>query len=51
MKLHKKKSGVVTAKDINFPSGIEVMNPDMYITEIDQDTLELDIDIRLEKGV
>ena len=51
VKLHKKKSWVVTAKDINFPSGIEVMNPDMYITEIDQDTLELDIDIRLEKGV
>ncbi|MDA9129447.1 DNA-directed RNA polymerase subunit alpha [Candidatus Gracilibacteria bacterium] len=51
VKLHKKKAGVVTAKDIELPSGITLMNPDMYITEIDQDKLELDIDIRLEKGV
>lgn len=51
VKLHKKKAGVVTAKDINFPSDITVVNPDMYITEIDQDSLELDIDIRIEKSV
>ena len=51
VKLTKKKAWVVTASDISFPSGIEVLNPDMYITEIDQDKLELDIDIRIEKGV
>ena len=51
LKLSKKKAGIVTAKDIEFPSGIEVLNPDMYITEIDQDKLELDIDIRIEKWV
>ena len=51
VKLTKKKAGVVKASDIAFPSGIEVLNPDMYITEIDQDKLELDIDIRIEKGV
>jgi DNA-directed RNA polymerase subunit alpha len=42
---------VVSAKDIAFPSDIKLLNPDMYITEIDQDKLELDIEIRIEKGV
>ena len=51
LKLHKNKAGVVTAKDIKLPSWVEIINPDMYITEIDQDKLELDIDIRIEKGV
>ena len=51
LKLSKKKAGAVTAKDITIPSGIKILNPDMYITEIDQDKLELDIEIRIEKGV
>ncbi len=51
LKLSKKKAGLVTAKDISLPSGITILNPDMYITEIDQDKLELDIEIRVEKGV
>jgi DNA-directed RNA polymerase subunit alpha len=29
---------------------MEVLNKDLYITEIDQDGLELDIDIRVEKS-
>jgi DNA-directed RNA polymerase subunit alpha len=49
--LSKKKSGKVTAADIKLPSGIKILNPDMYITEIDQDKLELDIEIRVEKSV
>ncbi len=51
LKLSKSKAGVVTAKDITLPSGISILNPDMYITEIDQDKLELDIEIRIEKSV
>jgi len=51
VKLSKNKAGIVTAADIDFPSDIKVLNPDMYITEIDQDKLELDIEIRIEKGV
>lgn len=51
VKLTKNKAGVVTAKDIDAPSDIKILNPDMYITEIDQDKLELDIEIRVEKGV
>lgn len=51
IKLTKNKAGVVSAKDIDAPSDVKILNPDMYITEIDQDKLELDIEIRVEKGV
>ncbi len=49
LKLSKSKAGVVTAWDIETPAGVEILNPDLYITEIDQDGLELNIDIRVEK--
>ena len=51
LKLSKNKAWVVTAKDISVPAGVEILNKDLYITEIDQDKLELDIDIRIEKNV
>ncbi|MDD2870544.1 MAG: DNA-directed RNA polymerase subunit alpha [Candidatus Gracilibacteria bacterium] len=51
LKLSKSKSGKVTAADIKAPAGVEILNKDLYITEIDQDGLELNIDIRVEKGV
>lgn len=50
LKLTKSTSGVVTAWDIVTPAGIEILNKDLYITEIDKDGLELNIDIRIEKG-
>jgi len=49
LKLSKSKSWKVTAADIKAPAGIEILNKDLYITEIDQDGLELNIDIRVEK--
>ena len=49
LQLTKTKSGKVTAKDIKSPAGIKILNSDLYITEIDQDGLELQIDIRVEK--
>ncbi len=51
IRLSKNKAGKVTAADITVSSGIKILNPDMYITEIDQDKLELEIEIRIEKGV
>jgi len=51
LQLTKNKAGVVCAKDISLPSDVTILNPDMYITEIDQDKLELQIEIRVEKGV
>jgi len=51
IKLNKNKSWIVKAGDINSPSGIKILNKDLYITEIDKDWLELDIEIRIEKNV
>jgi len=51
LKLNKTKSWKVTAADIKTSAWIEIINKDLYITEIDQDGLELDIDIRIEKWV
>lgn len=51
LKLSKNKSWKVTAADIKAPAGVEILNKDLYITEIDQDGLELNIDIRVEKWV
>lgn len=50
LRLTKSKSGKVTAADIKALAGIEILNKDLYITEIDKDGLELNIDIRIEKG-
>lgn len=51
VKLSKKKAGKVTAADIKTSAGTEILNKNLYITEIDKDGLEIDIDIRIEKGV
>ncbi len=51
LKLSKDKAWVVTAADIKCPAWVEILNKDLYITEIDKDGLELDIDIRVEKRV
>ncbi|MDD4151205.1 MAG: DNA-directed RNA polymerase subunit alpha [Candidatus Gracilibacteria bacterium] len=51
IKLHKNKSGVVKASDIKLPSGVKILNEDLYITEIDKDGIDLDIEIRIEKSV
>jgi len=51
LQLSKKKAWVVSAADIKTPAGISILNKDLYITEIDKDGLELDIEIRIEKGV
>lgn len=45
-----KKTGKVTAKDIDVPGGVEIHNPDLYITTVDKGG-SLDMQIRVEKGV
>lgn len=44
------KEGVVRAKDIEVPSDVEVLNPDLYITTLDKGG-KLNMEIRIEKGV
>jgi len=51
IKLSKNKAGIVSAADISPATGIEILNKDLYITEIDHDGAHLDIEIRIEKNV
>lgn len=44
------KEGVILAKNIEFPSDIEVLNPDLYITTLDKGG-KFNMEIRVEKGV
>lgn len=44
------KEGVVTAKDLQTPNDIEVLNPDQYITTLDKGG-KINMEIRVEKGV
>lgn len=46
-----KKEGVVTAADIKTDSDVEIINKDLYITTLDAPNVELDMQIRVEKGV
>jgi DNA-directed RNA polymerase subunit alpha len=41
----------VTAKDIEFPGQVEILNPDLTIFEITNKATEVDIDITVEKGL
>ncbi|OIO51909.1 DNA-directed RNA polymerase subunit alpha [Candidatus Peregrinibacteria bacterium CG08_land_8_20_14_0_20_41_10] len=51
LKLKLKKAGEVLAKEIELPSDVEILNPDTYITTLDNNSTELDLEIRVEKGV
>lgn len=51
LKLKKSKAWKVIASDIKTQAWVEILNKDLYITEIDKDWLELDIEIRIEKNV
>ncbi len=50
LSLKVKQAGVVTAGDIDLPSGVTIHNPDLYITTLDKGGV-LDMEIRIEKGV
>jgi len=49
--LVKSKAGIVTAGDIKTSAGVTILNPELVITEIDRDGFELNMSIRIEKGV
>jgi DNA-directed RNA polymerase subunit alpha len=50
LELKVSKGGVVTAKDIKTTSDVEILNPELYITTL-EDKAQLEIEIRVEKGV
>ena len=42
--------GVITAKDINLPAWVTILNPEVTLFEISDPSLSLTIDFRVEKG-
>lgn len=42
--------GLYTSKNIKMPAGIELLNDDVELFEITDPSVELNIDIRIEKG-
>ncbi len=48
--LTKKKGGVVSGADIKCPGGVEVLNPDCYITTVDSG-FDFSMQIRVERNV
>lgn len=50
LKLKAKKTGEVTAKEIETPTGVTIHNPELYITTLDKGA-SLEMEIRIEKGV
>jgi DNA-directed RNA polymerase subunit alpha len=42
--------GKYTAADLKFPSGITLLNPEVYLIEITDPSVELVFDLRIEKG-
>lgn len=51
LELNVSKSGVVKAKDIKTPTGVEILNPDLYITTIEGKSSKLKMELKVEKGV
>lgn len=49
--LKKKGDGVVTAKDIEVPGQVEIMNPDQVICHLSGKNSEIDIDMTVERGL
>jgi DNA-directed RNA polymerase subunit alpha len=48
--LETSKSGKILAKDIQCPSEVEILNPDLYLCSLEKGT-KLKVEMRVEKGV
>lgn len=51
VKLKKTGPGDILAKHFEFPSDIEILNPNQYITSLDSKSTTLEMEITVEKGV
>jgi DNA-directed RNA polymerase subunit alpha len=49
--LKKKGVGDVTAKDIDAPTQVEILNPDQHIAEITNKSTELNVEMTIERGL
>lgn len=51
LSLKKKGPGIITAKDIDVPGQIEIMNPDLVIATLTDKDSEISIEMTVEKGL
>jgi DNA-directed RNA polymerase subunit alpha len=51
VRIKKKGTAVITAKDITVPSQVEILSPEQPIAEITDKNTELDIELTVEKGL
>jgi DNA-directed RNA polymerase subunit alpha len=49
-RLSRRGAGVLTARDIELPAGVEVVNPGHYLCTLDSDDARLEIELTIERG-
>ena len=50
LRLEVKGEGVVTAGDLECPSDVEIINPDLYLFTVDSDEAEVGMDLMVQRG-
>jgi len=50
LRLEVKGEGVVTAGDLECPSELEIINPDLYLFTVDSDEAEVGVEMRVQRG-
>lgn len=50
LRIEVKGEGAITAGDLEYPSYVEIVNPDLYLLTADSDQAELDMEILVEIG-
>jgi DNA-directed RNA polymerase subunit alpha len=50
LRLEVKGEGVVTAGDLECPSNVEIVNPDLYLFTVDSDEADVEIEITVQRG-
>ena len=48
--LSRRGAGVVTARDLDLPAGVEVVNPGHYLCTLEGDDARLEIEVTIERG-
>ncbi len=50
LRIEVKGEGVVTAGDLECPSDVDIINPDLYLFTVDSDDAEVEIELTVQKG-
>jgi DNA-directed RNA polymerase subunit alpha len=50
LRLQVRGEGVVTASDLECPSDMEIINPDLYLFTVDSDEAELEMEMTVQRG-